>query len=68
MFNSLTFEQIKEILTEEAYEAFNEWMIGQTCKTNEAGQMIVYAWDFDRWVRDSVKRGSPAKSQGPDWD
>jgi hypothetical protein len=69
MFNSMTFGLIKSILTEEAYAAFEEWMRGQTVSVNDDGEHIVYAWDFERWVRESIQHKKPVTSQmGPDWD
>lgn len=68
MFNSMTFDLIKSILTEEAYAAFDEWMRGQTCGVVN-GEPVVYAHDFERWVRESIQHKRPVTSQmGPDWD
>lgn len=68
LFKSLTFQEIKLILTDVAHEAFVKWMRGQTCGVNEDNVPVVYAWDFERWVRSSLINKSPQKEQGADWD
>lgn len=69
MFNSMTFNMIKDILTDDAYIAFEKWMYGQTCTSNDKGEIVVYSWDFERWVRETMKHGFPVEEQmGPDWN
>ena len=67
MFKSMTFDMIKSVLDDDAYEAFNKWMRGQTVGLRN-GKQVVYSHDFERWVHQSIHMGMPVTSQSDDWD
>lgn len=42
--------QIEKALTEEAYNEFNYFMLGQTVSLTEDGESFIYYYNFDNFV------------------
>lgn len=69
VFKGMTDDTLKKVLTKEAYEAFCEWLRGQTCGVNEQGQAVIYAWDWERWIWGVLKTGEMRRAQTrEEWD
>lgn len=71
IFKDATFAELGAVMAPKAFEAFGEWMTGQTCGTvDRPGGMVavVYAHDIERWVMQSIANGEPAREQGRYWD
>lgn len=45
-----TYEEIKSFLTEKELKRFNDWIYGQTCDVDEMNELLIYAWDVQRFV------------------
>jgi len=69
-FRGMTLETIKKVLTDEAYEAFDKWIYGQTGGIDpETKEFVVYAWDFERFLG-HCQRANKHVTEQPldDWD
>jgi hypothetical protein len=47
----VTWADVRAYHGAEALAAFTEWMRGQTMSLAENGDHMVYAWDYQRWVK-----------------
>lgn len=70
VLKGLTFNQIRDLMTDSAYDSFSEWMRGQTVgvdpKTREG---VVYGWDLERWLVVTLRTGEFRRLQTlSEWD
>lgn len=61
--NVITDKLFKKYHSESDVEKFNKWMTGQTCCVLLSGEIGIYSWDYERWLRQGRKT-----EQGSDWD
>jgi hypothetical protein len=60
----VTYAQIMNAHTEQEFINFTKWMYGQTGLLLSNGDIGIYSWDYERWVRQNCE---PAQRSG-DWD
>lgn len=60
----VTYNQVKAAHTQNEYFNFCKWMSNQTVGTMDDGNAGIYSWDYERWLREKMK-----KEQNQDtWD
>ncbi len=42
---------LKAVLTKKAYKSLNNFMFGQTGLVRDDGNLGIYLWDFERWLK-----------------
>lgn len=47
----ISIVRIREILDEDAYDDFNEFMKGQTIEFDKHGKSVIFEDDFLRWIK-----------------
>lgn len=45
------FAELKEKMNAKQFKEFSKWMAGQTVGSNDKGQLCVYWWDLQRFLR-----------------
>jgi hypothetical protein len=59
----ITKAMLDEHHSAEEVKRFSKWFEGQTGMVNKSGELGIYVWDYERWLRDR----KPTE-QGSDWD
>ena len=53
-----TLNELREMTTDEEYARLVDWLYGQTCAVNDAGEHLIYPWDVRRGIA-LIRRGTP---------